>query len=412
MWSEEAVRGTLTALCVGLLIGLVRERAHGHDTAKAGTRTHALIAVLGAVTWGFGVAPFVAGLVVVGALAIVGYLKTADTDPGLTGEVTMLVSFMLGGLARKELVMSAALGVTVAILLYAKPHLQRLSRELVSEQELQDLLMLAAAAVVVLPLLPQHPLDPWGVLDLHMIWRIVVLVMVVGMMGHIAQRAVGPSVGLPLAGFFAGFVSSTLAVASFGKRASEVPALTAIASAAALLANLSSLLLVTVVLGLISPVLLKSLVAPIAAAALTLLGVALLCARIGIRHPVAPSELPSRAFKLSQAILIAVIISAVVLLSAWLAALFGEGSVLILTGLVAIAELHAAITSVVQLHVTGGLDLKSAQLGVLLALAASLIAKTVLGFMAGGQRYGLYVGAGLGLTMLMMLLVSVFLSHG
>lgn len=409
MWSEEALRGTLTALGVGLLIGMVRERAHGHDTAKAGTRTHALIAVLGAVTWGLGVAPFVAGLLAVGALAIIGYLKTADTDPGLTGEVTMLVSFVLGGLARTELLMSAALGVTVAILLYAKPHLQRLSREWVTEQELQDLLMLAAAAVVVLPLLPQHPLDPWGVLDLHMIWRIVVLVMVVGMMGHIAQRAVGPGVGFPLAGFFAGFVSSTLAVASFGKRAKEIPALTAIASAAALLANLSSLLLVTVVLGLISPALLGALVTPLAAAALTLLGVALLCARIGVRHPVTPSELTSRAFKLSQAIIIAVIITSVVLLSAWLAALFGEGSVLILTGLVAIAELHAAITSVVQLHVTGGLDLKSAQLGVLFALAASAIAKAVLAFMVGGQRYGLYVGAGLGLMLLVILLVSAFL---
>ena len=408
MWSEEMLRGTLTALGVGLLIGLVRERSHGHDTAKAGTRTHALIAVLGTVTWELGVAPFAAGLLAVGALAIVGYLKTAETDPGLTGEVTMLVSFVLGGLAQKELVLSAALGVMVAILLYAKPHLQRLSREWVTEQELQDLLMLAAAAVVVLPLLPQHPLDPWGVLDLHMIWRIVVLVMVVGMMGHIAQRAVGPNVGFPLAGFFAGFVSSTLAVASFGKRAKEIPALTAIASAAALLANLSSLLLVTVVLGLISPTLLGSLVAPLAAAMLTLLGAALLCGRLGMRQPVATNPSPSRAFKLSQAITIALIITLVVLLSAWLAVLFGERSVLLLSGFVAIAELHAAIASVVQLHVAGGLDLKSAQLGVLFALASSSIAKNVLAFIVGGQRYGLYVGAGLGSMLIVLVFVAVF----
>jgi uncharacterized membrane protein (DUF4010 family) len=360
------------------------------------------------VTWELGAAPFVGALLAVAALATVGYLKTAEKDPGLTGEVTMLVSFALGGLASKDLVLSAALGVIVAILLYAKPYFQRLSREWVSEQELQDLLMLTAAAVVVLPLLPRHPIDQWGVLDLHMIWRIVVLVMVVGMMGHIAQRAVKPSVGFPIAGFFAGFVSSTLAVASFGKRAKETPELTLIASAAALLANLSSLLLVTVLLGLISPALLYSLVKPLAAAGLILLGIALAYRGLAAHYAISPEASASRAFKLSQALFIAFIITVIVLLSAWLSALFGEGSVLLLTGFVAIAELHAAITSVVQLHATGGLELKSAQLGVFFALAASSIAKSVLAFMLGGQRYGLYVGAGLGSMLVMVILIAAF----
>lgn len=36
----------LTALGVGLLIGVVRERRHQPDVTKAGTRTHALVAVL------------------------------------------------------------------------------------------------------------------------------------------------------------------------------------------------------------------------------------------------------------------------------------------------------------------------------------------------------------------------------
>ena len=38
-----------TALGIGLLIGAVRERQHGDVLAKAGVRTHALLALAGAV---------------------------------------------------------------------------------------------------------------------------------------------------------------------------------------------------------------------------------------------------------------------------------------------------------------------------------------------------------------------------
>ena len=43
--------GLLTALGVGLMIGVVRERRHRPDATKAGTRTHALVAMLGYVAW-------------------------------------------------------------------------------------------------------------------------------------------------------------------------------------------------------------------------------------------------------------------------------------------------------------------------------------------------------------------------
>ena len=274
---DEALRGLLTALGIGLLIGVVRERAYLATVSKAGTRTHALIAVLGAVTWGLGTAPFVATLVAVGALAVIGYLKTADADPGMTGEIAIVLTFVLGGLAREQRVVASALGVVVAILLYVKKPLQRLTHDLISDHELEDVLMLAAAAVVVWPLLPAQPLDPWGVLDLNMVWRLVVLVMAVGMLGHIAQRAAGARLGLPLAGFFSGFVSSTLAVASFGSQAKAAPVLTAVASAGALLANLASLFLMAAVIGAAAPDLLQEMMMVLLASAGVLLVASLLC---------------------------------------------------------------------------------------------------------------------------------------
>jgi uncharacterized membrane protein (DUF4010 family) len=71
-------------------------------------------------------------------------------------------------------------------------------------------LLLAGAALVVMPLLPDHAVDSWGVLVPTRLWRMVVLILAVGMAGHLASRIVGARWGLPLAGFLSGFASSRL----------------------------------------------------------------------------------------------------------------------------------------------------------------------------------------------------------
>ena len=70
---QGSLAGLLTALGLGLLIGTVRERLHKPNQTLAGIRTHTLVALLGAITFSLGSAPFVAGLLMVGALAVVGY---------------------------------------------------------------------------------------------------------------------------------------------------------------------------------------------------------------------------------------------------------------------------------------------------------------------------------------------------
>ena len=102
---------------------------------------------------------------------------------------------MLSALAQHNPSLSAALGVLAAALLHAKQASQRISRVLITDQELQDSLILAAAALVVMPLLSDQAIDPWGVLQPITLWRIVVLVMAVGMLGHVAQRALGGALG-------------------------------------------------------------------------------------------------------------------------------------------------------------------------------------------------------------------------
>ena len=210
--------GFSSALGLGLLIGLVRERSHARSHAIAGLRTHALAALAAAVAAWLGAPVFLLALALVGVLAAMAYHATHADDAGLTSEIALVLTFLLGGMAMRSAALATGLAVLVAVLLYAKEPLHRLSRERLSEREVFDGLMLLAAALVVLPILPDRDIGPFGAINLATLWKLVVLVMGVSALGHVALRMVGNRWGLAAAGFFAGYVSSTAAVIGFGQR--------------------------------------------------------------------------------------------------------------------------------------------------------------------------------------------------
>jgi uncharacterized membrane protein (DUF4010 family) len=392
----DDIKPLLTAIAIGLLIGVVRERHHREDGAiVAGIRTHAMVATAAGAAAAVGPAMLVAVMLAVGVLAVAAYLRTRADDPGLTGEMALLVTATLAALARIDTAVAAGLGVISAMLLFAKHPLRRFARDIVSEREVQDALLLAASALVVLPLLPDEPVDPWGVLVPSNLWKLVVLVMAVGMLGHVALRAVGARWGLPVAGFFAGFASSTAAVAGFGQRSRESGEITAGAASAALLANLASVLLLVGIIATAAPQLLRASAWPLVAACTVLA----LAAAIGLRRQADAAALPeepqARAFKLSHGLLLALVIAIVLVVSAWLRSVFGDMGALATAVLVALVELHASAATIAQLSAAGGLTMAHAQWGIAALLASSAIAKTVLAFASGNRRYGLLVGGGL-----------------
>jgi len=385
----------VVSLGCGLLIGLVSERRGSERESIAGTRTHAIAALLGCAAWWLGVLPFAAVLLLVGALTVAAYWQSAPSDPGLTSEVTLLFSLTLGALSHKSPTLTAALGILCALLVHSKGPIQRWSRELLRENELRDGLLLAAAALVVMPLLPQAPVDPWGVLSLAALWKVVVLFMAVGMLGHILTRVLGPHWGLPVTGFFSGFVSSTAAVASLGNLAKSDKQQQAQAFGCAMLAQLASLCLFIAILSATSMALMLSMALPLLVAALCLV----LAAATGLlnrQKTATQTEFETeRVFKLSTALLIAGTIALMLVLGAWLQHVFGSTGVLVAAAFAALAELHAAAASLGQLFASGSLPLPTAQWGLVVILASSAIAKSVLAFAVGGLKYGTRISLGL-----------------
>jgi uncharacterized membrane protein (DUF4010 family) len=388
MTFQQPTIGFFTALCVGFLIGMVRERLHQPGVMMAGVRTHTIAALMGAVAFNLGLPVFIIAMAMTGVLIAVGYFRSYSVDPGMTGEVSLALTVLLGGLAISSHQLAAALGVTVAVLLFLKKPLRKFSQELLTEKELEDALILFAAALVVLPLLPQEAIDPWGGLKPFAVWKVVVIIMCTGMLGHLAIRLTGLKWGLPITGFLSGFISSTAVIMDLGQKSKKDPAITAIACASALLSTLASLMLFALVLGASSFDLLKSVALPLMMGGLSLLLMSVLLFK---RHPL-PSELTltatQDAFQLKHVFIIAFSISSISLVSSWISSVFGQTGTLISAVIIGFAEIHAAAFSISQLERQSPELAQLARWGVIGILTASVISKSVLSVVGGGKDYG------------------------
>jgi uncharacterized membrane protein (DUF4010 family) len=404
--------GYLTALGLGLLIGVVRERQRDHGGhTPAGMRTHTIAALAGAVAWTLGLPVFLVVLGSVGLLAYGSYRLSDASDPGQTGEVALLVTVLLGALAQGSPGLAAALAVLVALLLQAKDKLHRLGRDLISEREVRDGLLLLAAALLVLPLLPDESIGPGGALNPQKLWHLVVLVMAVSALGHVALRVIGSGKGLAVAGFFAGFVSSTAAIAGFGQRVRTTPSLLRPSVGAAMFAALASLVLMFPVLATVSATLLKAVMPALLGFGLVLAVGGALGLRGGSGDEPAPTQ-ESRMFRFTHALYFAGFMAGVLVVSALLRQVFGEAGALATAFLAAIAEVHAAVASIGQMVGQGLMGVETARHAILAVLAASVIARGAVAWVSGGAAYGLRVSAGLLAAWVAAALATVLLPAG
>lgn len=398
----------LAALGLGLLIGAVRERQH--KDPMAGVRTHALVALLGAI--GLYISIWALGLVLLLLIGLVwiSYWRQSEKDAGMTGEIALLLTCLLGALCLTQPALATASGVVVAVLLYAKASLHRFTKEILSEAEVHDGLILLGSALVILPLLPDEAMGPNGVLNLTTIWRLVVLIMLISTVGHISLRLIGNRWGLALAGFFSGYVSSTAAVAGFGERVREQAELLRSCVAAAMFANLASLSLFIPVLLAVSPTLLQSLWLELGVGGGILLAGGLLGFRTDKNEKKSVPNMQTRMFRIGHSLMLAGMISAVVLISAWLTQQFGSNIALLASMFAAIAEVHASAASLGQLVKSEAINLQTAHWGFFGIMAFSAVAKSAIAWGSGGKAYGLRVTIGLA-SMLLGILLAVMASQ-
>jgi uncharacterized membrane protein (DUF4010 family) len=400
---DPVILSLAVAIGIGLMIGAERERRKEERPApaSAGLRTFALASLSGALCAIIG-GELLLAVTVGGVFALTGfaYWRGYEEDPGLTTEIALVVTVLLGGLAMTRPGLAAGVAVAVVIMLAARSPLHRFVGAVLSVDEVRDALIFAAATLIVLPLLPDRQMGPFAAVNPHAIWIVVILVMAIGAFGHIAVRFLGPRFGVPVAGLASGFVSSSATIAAMGARAAKTSGLLSPAAAGAILSTVATVIQMALLLAATNLATLQALVTPLACAGAAAISYSLFFAVRAFGGDSGNVSERGQAFSLWTAFGFAAMLGGILLASRAMDEWFGEAGVIATTAVAGFADTHSAAISVATLVGDGKMTASDAALPILIAFSTNTITKLVVSVVAGGTAFAFRVIPGLLLVIL------------
>lgn len=391
------------AIAIGLLIGVERgwkDRSDPDGSRTAGVRTFALIGLLGGgaalIAEQLGVLMLAVGFlsfaVVFGAFELqrLHRLNQSDATPTVAALVVFVLA-ALAGLGHFHIAAAAAVAAGLVLAFKDKVHgwLEKLTFD-----ELAAGLVLAAMTVIVLPLLPDTPVDPWDAVSLREVWILTVLIAAISFVGYGATRIFGMERGPLVAGAAGGMVSSTATVLSMArmarKRRRGAPPLIA----GAIAANAVMFARVAVLVAALRIELAAPIAASLVPATLVTIGFALWLARRpmpadgGDSNGGEPAKLEvENPLNLKTAATFAVLLAVISVAAAALEEMFGARGVIVLAAVSGLADVDAITLSMTQ----GSLPAEVATLAILIAVGVNTASKAALARVAGGPRVGLWL---------------------
>lgn len=77
-------------------------------------------------------------------------------------------------------------------------------------------LLAGAAALVMLPLLPDRAMGPYAAINPHVMGLVVIMILAITAAGEVAMRTLGARLGVPVLGLVSGFASSSATIGAMG----------------------------------------------------------------------------------------------------------------------------------------------------------------------------------------------------
>jgi uncharacterized membrane protein (DUF4010 family) len=302
-------------------------------------------------------------------------------------------------------VAAAAGGVALAGVLASRESLHALLRR-ISWIELRSVLLLAGMTAIVLPLLPNRTIDPWGGLNPWEIWFFTVLTAAISYGGYVAVRVLGPGKGILVSGLAGALVSSTAVTVAFGRRASAGEEARPLAAGASLAAMISVLRVLAIV-AVVKPELALRLAAPSSAAALVFGAFGIILLWRNFPETSADPKL-GNPFDVGPLLLFAASFAIVALASAALARNLGSSGVVLTSGLSGIVDVDVASLSAARLA-GSVIPLSTAAEGILLAILLNAWMRVAAAFVIGPRGYSVVLlAATLAAMCAGMLVLAVF----
>ena len=208
------------AVAIGLFIGLEREHR-----GKNGVRTFALTALLGCLggLMGYLFSGIAMGFVAIMAVWMNWRQVVLQKQLALTTSTALTIVGFAGILCGQGHIFTpVVVGVVTAALLAWKQPISGFVSGL-SDNELRSAILLAVLTFVIFPVLPAHPVDPWGLIEPQSNWASVIIIAAIGFINYILMKVFGPR-GMEITAFFGGLVNSRKVVVELASRLQEVGA--------------------------------------------------------------------------------------------------------------------------------------------------------------------------------------------
>lgn len=387
----------------GALIGSVRqwsEQAREPERAAnfGGVRTHTFWALAGYLAAEFRGALPVLMVLVAAHLIAMRWRPAEARAPGGTSFAAALLTVLIGALmATGETRAAIVVTALVAVLLGVKQPIHEWTLRF-TQQDIRGALQFAAITGIVLPLVPDRALDPWGALNPFKIWLMVVFISGLGFAGYVAMRALGARAGITVTALLGGLASSTASTLAFARRSRVEPSYAGHHAFATVVACTVMLPRVALAVAVFSPGLAGSLLAPFLLMAAPAAGFAVWfwMRRPGETAVVAPTV--ANPLGLGLAIKFAALYAVISLLVNVALERGWQSGFLQLAFVSGLTDVDAISLSVAQTVRDGGLDLAMASRALVLAAVANSLLKVGLAVSLGARGFRGRVALVLGAT--------------
>jgi uncharacterized membrane protein (DUF4010 family) len=403
---STAVESLAGALMVGLLIGGQREAAHREAEhsqtvvwTAPGLRDFLIVALAGGVCGMLGTPWLTAPVLIsITALFAVFHYEERDRRKGITTELAAVATFALAYLSASPVPSFAepvAIGVTliVVVFLETKQAIEKLLRQTISITEFNATLAFVGVVVVIYPLLPEGAFGPYAFFDPRQVWKFVILISSISYLGYFLEKFLGEEKGLFYTSVLGGLASTTAATLLFARESKERPQDTFGLWRAFVIANTVQFPRTLLIVMAVSPELSRVIVWPLAA--MFICGI--LVAEILRRWPQKAIEaVPMQSgnpFRILPALRFGAMFAGVVFLSKWAAATLGTDAFYWTSLLGGLVDVSTVIAPAAELLKTQSIALTTAEIAVLVALAANAVQKILVALSAGTREFAWRVTA-------------------
>jgi uncharacterized membrane protein (DUF4010 family) len=218
----ELLVSLLTASGLSGLIGLEREiriQTKKLDGSHfGGVRTYSMIGALGflgtILSLHFHI-PWMLPVLFVSTLIFLfishALVAALEKRFGITSQLSLIASFLIGVfVAQKAILFAITISILFTSLLVLKIYIHNIAKK-INQKEMLAILQFFILSAIILPLLPQHYIDPFNFFDWQprILWLMVILVASIRFIGYFLSKFFGNEKSILLSGIIGGFVSST-----------------------------------------------------------------------------------------------------------------------------------------------------------------------------------------------------------